>query len=233
MNKYTEIEIPVLALDQPWAWLVIRPDCIAPNLRQELYKNKEIKDFENRSRSTNFRGWIGVHANKTQSETNYNHLVRIIKNCYPSIPIPQHHQIKRGGIIGRVYIDSVHLPSKKNMGWRISGDYGYKLSDSRPLSFLATKGQQGIFYRTVDRKWWDNDENMWIQRNENLESLFQKLPVRHLEYLKMICAGKPVPEKPKLPLVSLRMMGFDIQKTSDGLLQIPDHIKTAVNDWGT
>ena len=57
-----------LSIRQPWAWLIVRPDVADQATRAQLRTWRCIKDVENRTWSTGFRGRFLVHAGKTYTQ---------------------------------------------------------------------------------------------------------------------------------------------------------------------
>jgi hypothetical protein len=109
-----------LSLKQPWAWLVVHG----------------IKDIENRSWKTNYRGKILIHASKKYDKNAAEWLEKKgITLIYPE-------NLKMGGIVGEVEI--VNCLKKSNSKW-FEGPYGFVLKNARPLPFLEMKGKLGIF----------------------------------------------------------------------------------------
>jgi len=116
-----------ISIQQPWAWLIVQG----------------FKDVENRTRKTNFRGEILVHASK--HKPTYVQW-KIFKEAfrmewYGKIKLPDFEQMYFGGIIGKTEI--IDCVSNSNSQW-FEGPYGYILSNSKPLPFIPCKGQVTI-----------------------------------------------------------------------------------------
>ncbi|BAW27543.1 hypothetical protein [Pseudomonas putida] len=129
-----------LAIKQPWAWMIIRPDLTGVMARKIATASGEIKDLENRTWHTNFRGRFLVHASKglTRQEywTAYDFAVHL------GVIAPPMEELQRGGIIGSVeLVDSV---DDSDSDWYM-GEKGFVLRDPRPLPFIPLKGQLGFF----------------------------------------------------------------------------------------
>lgn len=107
-----------LSIQQPWAWAIIHAG----------------KDIENRSWVTGVRGRILIHAGKKLDHDG----VGFMRNR--GIILPSMFDI--GGIVGSVEIAGcvISSPSK----W-FFGPFGFVLLDSRPLPFMAVRGQLGFF----------------------------------------------------------------------------------------
>lgn len=129
-----------LAIKQPWAWMIIRPDLTGVMARKIATASGEIKDLENRTWHTNFRGRFLVHASKglTRQEywTAHDFAVHL------GVIAPPMEELQRGGIIGSVeLVDSV---DDSDSDWYM-GEKGFVLRDPRPLPFIPLKGQLGFF----------------------------------------------------------------------------------------
>ena len=111
--------VKTISIRQPWAHLIVLG----------------IKDIENRSWKTKYRGRILIHA-----------ALKIDWDAVKVLNIPESewHIFKknRGGIIGETeIIDCVTQSSSK---W-FEGPFGFVLTNSKPLPFTKIKGKLGIF----------------------------------------------------------------------------------------
>lgn len=109
-----------LSIRQPWAWLIV----------------SGIKDIENRSRKTNFRGQFLIHASQTIDTSAY---ISLFKQ---GVFLPEIKRLITGGIIGIATIEDCVTEHKSK--W-FTGPYGYVISNSRPVKFFQIKGQQWFF----------------------------------------------------------------------------------------
>jgi hypothetical protein len=116
-----------LSIRQPWAWLIVHG----------------VKDVENRTWRTNFRGRFLVHAGIRFDEDGHrriwaSHELRAVLPT--SFPRPDAFQ--RGGIVGEaVLIDCVEAhPSR----W-FSGPVAFVLVEQRPLPFVECRGMLNFF----------------------------------------------------------------------------------------
>ncbi|EMO30090.1 hypothetical protein LEP1GSC170_1451 [Leptospira interrogans serovar Bataviae str. HAI135] len=130
--------LKVLSIRQPWAWLIIRPDITDPELRIRAFDNKEIKDIENRTRKTNFRGRFLIHASL---KFDYEGLEFIQQN-YGLCKEMKPESFIRGCIIGYSILSDCVTESKSRF---FVGKYGYVLRDSMPISPFPYKGRLGFF----------------------------------------------------------------------------------------
>jgi hypothetical protein len=110
-----------LSIRQPWASLIIAG----------------IKNIENRSWSTSYRGKILVHASlKVDKEG-----MGIAKQLLGSGFVKAIHDYT-GGVIGEVEI--IDCVKHSNSDW-FEGPYGFVLRNAKILPFRPYKGQLGIF----------------------------------------------------------------------------------------
>lgn len=134
-------ELPTLALSiqQPWAWLIIRPDIIDPAERAAAYASGLIKDIENRTWTTQIRGRVLVHVGKKVDAEAYSFLARE----FPHIVVPHLDELPTGGVVGSVVITDCVQGSTSR--W-FCGPVGYPLAEARPLPFKAMPGKLRFFH---------------------------------------------------------------------------------------
>ena len=97
-----------------------------------------VKDIENRSWPTNYRGPVLIHAAQKVDKKGIE-LVR--KMGLPQIMIDTMYEYC-GGIIGEAEI--VDCVKKSDSQW-FEGPYGFVLKNAKVLPFKVCKGQLGIF----------------------------------------------------------------------------------------
>ena len=115
-----------LSIRQPWASLIMRAG----------------KDIENRNWPTKFRGRVLVHAAKGCTRAEWEGAIEFAEDVLDRPIKADLKTIARGGIIGSVEIvDCVRASSSP---WFV-GDYGFVLSEPRPLPFLPWRGELGFF----------------------------------------------------------------------------------------
>lgn len=136
-----------LSIRQPWAWLIIRPDLVDPDVRARAAARGEIKDFENRDWATKYRGRILVHAAMGMTRAEWEDAMATARHCgVPAAMLEQHagfKQLLRGGIVGSVEIADC-VECLEPSGW-LFGKYGFVLRNAQPLPFTPWKGQLGFF----------------------------------------------------------------------------------------
>ena len=109
-----------LSIKQPWAWLIVNG----------------VKDVENRSWPTRFRGVFAVHAGKVFDDKGY----RWVKDFYQGLP--RLSEFEFGGIVGMAeVVDCVRSLESR---W-FFGPYGFVLRNARPMAFVPMRGQLGFF----------------------------------------------------------------------------------------
>lgn len=116
-------ELPALAIRQPYAWLVVNG----------------IKDIENRSRRTHYRGRVLIHASLNEDLLFGDSLDLLSKRA--GIKFPQSFQV--GGVVGVAEI--VGCERSHGSNWKEPSSWGWILANARPLSFRPCKGALGFF----------------------------------------------------------------------------------------
>jgi hypothetical protein len=100
---------------------------------QQPYADKIIfdgKDIENRTKRTNFRGTVAIHAS-----------LKLHSNAKLSNKVVE--EMVRGAIIG--VVDVVDCVEKHKSRW-FGGPYGYVLKNPRPLKEpIPCKGKPGVW----------------------------------------------------------------------------------------
>lgn len=127
---YPDLPVKAISIRQPWAALIIYGG----------------KDIENRSRRTNFRGSVALHASMTIEGDIVFDLENALHPCtgrlFRSDAVERRRHLVTGGIVGVAdVIDCVdHYPSE----W-FFGPYGYVLANARPVDFIPCPGALGLF----------------------------------------------------------------------------------------
>jgi hypothetical protein len=105
----------ILSVRQPWAALIVNG----------------IKDVENRTWLTRYRGPVLVHASQRADDITADEIERRFGVRLPS-------DLLGGGIVGMTEIvDCARLHASK---WYAPGHYAFVLANSRPLPFVRWKG---------------------------------------------------------------------------------------------
>ncbi|WP_321820846.1 MULTISPECIES: ASCH domain-containing protein [unclassified Burkholderia] len=135
-----------LSIRQPWPWLITRPDLVDEAARAEARAIGAMKDIENRTWRTNFRGRILIHASKSMTRADYADARDSLEYLdLAEIPLPSFEQLQRGGIVGVATIDDCVPSSQRSSRWHIEGCFGFHLVDVKPLPLLPCKGELQIF----------------------------------------------------------------------------------------
>ena len=120
-----------LSIRQPWASLILRG----------------MKDVENRSWRTSFRGRLFIHAAVTMTAADYFDALHFMTLRFGRgqalLMLPAKHNLPRGGIIGSVTVSDI--VSASDSKW-FTGPFGWVMRDPRQCEFHSTRGRLGIFH---------------------------------------------------------------------------------------
>lgn len=125
-TDHTRKTITALSIRQPWAWLIMHAG----------------KDIENRSWSTNYRGWFAIHAASGMTLREYYEARIFVSRIRPDLDFPAFKALDRGGIVGKARITGCVRESESP--W-FFGPFGFQLNDVVPLPFAPCKGALGFF----------------------------------------------------------------------------------------
>ncbi|WP_254668213.1 ASCH domain-containing protein [Hydrogenophaga sp. PML113] len=157
LPEATEILAPethiALSIRQPWAWLIVRPDLIGTERAAAVHAGV-LKDIENRSWPTRFRGRFLIHAAQSLTRAQYNAAAQVLREArrvdlteadMPRIELPPLQELQRGGIVGHATLVQCVPHSERQSRWHMQGHHGFKLQDAQPLPFRPLKGRLGFF----------------------------------------------------------------------------------------
>jgi hypothetical protein len=116
-------KLPALSIRQPYAWLIANG----------------IKDIENRSRRTLYRGPVLIHAGLSREELAGDFTERLD----PTSSVSWAQTYDFGGIVGVAEI--VDCVRKSGSPWKHPASWGWMLTNARPLRFRPCKGALGFF----------------------------------------------------------------------------------------
>jgi hypothetical protein len=116
-------ELPALSVWQPWAWLIA----------------SGLKDIENRTRRTHYRGSLLIHAGLSLDSYTEENVDWLNKNFGIRIPM----NLDTGGIIG--VVDVVDCVEHHESLWFNKGNFAWVLANPRQLNFRPCKGALGLF----------------------------------------------------------------------------------------
>lgn len=129
-----------LSIRQPWAWAIINAG----------------KDIENRSWRTKYRGPVCIHAAKGMTLGEWDEAGYFMFRTLGIIP-PQKPDVHMGGIIG--VVDIIDCVSQSESPW-FFGDYGFVLTNHRPVDFIPCRGKLGFFdWRSPE---WEEPEGTMV-----------------------------------------------------------------------
>ena len=136
-----------LSIRQPWAFMIVRPDLVGTVERASAFAAGEIKDIENRTWPTNFRGRVLIHASKGMTRDEWDDAWYFYANIFDSPETEfmkrlTFHNIERGGIVGSVEI--VDCVTRYDSSW-FMGIYGFVLRNPIVLPFRPCRGALGFF----------------------------------------------------------------------------------------
>jgi hypothetical protein len=134
-----------LSIQQPWSWLITNPDILTAC-------NIPIKNIENRSWATDWRGDLLLHAGVTvdgdlftKGQLDYEYweykFGRAGTMLYAAMP-HRKEDYQRGAIVGRATLNDVVTGSESP--W-FNGPYGFVLENAMPIAPIAYKGALKIF----------------------------------------------------------------------------------------
>jgi len=115
--------LKALSIKQPWAWLIANG----------------YKDVENRSRNTNYRGEILIHASKKFDRQGY----EFVKKNMSYIKMPGEKEFEQGGIVGKATI--YNCTGERTSKWHQFACKGWYLKDMQALPFMPCKGNLIMF----------------------------------------------------------------------------------------
>lgn len=118
-----------LTIRQPWASLIVEAG----------------KDIENRSRATNVRGWVLVHAGLKNDDMEAFYFCKSRADRLPNFGLVAdtlRSRVSSGGIIGAMHITDCVIESASP--W-FTGPFGWVIDRVVKLPFFPCKGAQGWF----------------------------------------------------------------------------------------
>lgn len=122
----------VLSIRQPWAWLIANG----------------LKDIENRTWKTHFRGEFLIHAGLTMTKADYEETLEFAHLLSRSHPFPEEtvlparDELARGCIVGIAEI--TNCVQRSSSPW-FFGKHGFVIKNARPLKPITCLGQLGFF----------------------------------------------------------------------------------------
>lgn len=134
-----------ISIRQPWAWLILRPDLVGAARLKAIARN-ELKDIENRSWPTRFRGRVLIHASKGMTRAEYEDAQDPLwSSGGPTIELPPFEELQRGGIVGTVTIDDCVAAERRESWWHMGGCFGFHMVNAKAIPLIPCKGALGFF----------------------------------------------------------------------------------------
>lgn len=115
-----------LSIRQPWAWLIAYG----------------LKDIENRTWPTHFRGRFLIHASRGMTRAEYDGARFFAHRIRPHMMFPDLTAFERGGIVGEAEL--VDCVTDSGSPW-FCGPIGFVLRNAKPLPFRPYTGALGFF----------------------------------------------------------------------------------------
>lgn len=134
MNQINALPTVALSIRQPWAWLIVNG----------------LKDVENRTWATPYRGPLLIHAGKTLRPADYDAAMLFIEAFVnPDLvhQVPDMGELPLGGFVGvATLVDCVRASSSP---WFTGADtedgHGFVMDAPLVIDFLPWKGRLGFF----------------------------------------------------------------------------------------
>lgn len=126
----TEGPMKALSIRQPWAWLIAQG----------------IKDVENRTWATKYRGSFLIHASKNFDKKAFDIMMsnRCIPGLFCKCDMPKNEKdFETGGIVGIAFITDVL--QKSHLFWHEQGKHGFVIQKARAVEFIELPGRLGFF----------------------------------------------------------------------------------------
>ena len=155
MAKKSKIEsVKVLSVRQPWASLIAAG----------------IKDVENRTWSTPYRGILYIHASQRFDRDGYDFQAEsseVIFGCPPDDILRSPGEFIRGALIARVVVRDVIMYDEsiedQLSPWHDEDAYGWYLVDPEQVEPIELKGRLGLFSVDLD----PNQVEIWNPEEED------------------------------------------------------------------
>ncbi len=116
--------LKAISVSQPWAWLIANG----------------YKDLETRTRATEYRGPVLIHANQNMDSMKFTVRDTLIGK-FGIKDLAEEYDT--GGIIG--VVDIVDCVKTSKSPWHKKGTWSYVFANPRVLPYLECKGSAGFF----------------------------------------------------------------------------------------
>jgi hypothetical protein len=125
--------LKVLSIQQPWTWLIANG----------------LKDIENRTWDTSYRGPLLLHAGKSvDKDAFYNgelfvpYWRHIAQDAVVAVMPRRQEEYQTGGIVGIALLSDC---VRRHPSTWFRGPIGFVLANARPLPFTEVRGQRYLF----------------------------------------------------------------------------------------
>lgn len=129
-ERYKGLGWRMLSVRQPWAWAIVNG----------------LKDVENRTWSTGYRGPLVIHAGKQPYE-DYLGACDDIERISGYVP-PHHEKLPFGAIVGLTYV--IGCDRERVSPWCIDGHVFWRLAQSCVWPAIPWQGAQGLIQLNED-----------------------------------------------------------------------------------
>lgn len=136
-----------ISIRQPWAWLIVRPDLQGEG-RAAAVASGVLKDIENRTWATRYRGRVLIHAAQGMTRLEYLQVEAYLSSPglqELGIQLPSRESLMRGGIVGIATLADCLHPARRQSAWHMQDQNGFQLTDAQPLPFSPLRGSLGLF----------------------------------------------------------------------------------------
>lgn len=118
-----------LSIRQPWAWLITHG----------------LKDVENRTWPTRFRGNVLIHAAKRMTQAEFDNAIAFASSIGADVSkvMTNTYKLERGGIVGVATIADCLRDSTSP--WQMPNCWGFRIANAKPLPLIPCKGALGFF----------------------------------------------------------------------------------------
>lgn len=119
-----------ISIQQPWAELIVRG----------------IKDIENRTWTTTYRGPLAIHAGlKPRPSANLERWTEVMEGrpAVRAILESDGKQFPRGGLVG--VVDLVEIWSDHDSPWAVEDQFHWEFKSPRRCKFVPMKGNLGLW----------------------------------------------------------------------------------------
>ena len=140
------ISVMAICIQQPWAWLMTRPDLHGEH-RAQAIREGVIRDLENRFRESTRRGEIFIRTPAKLSAYEYSRAARLVQSLnragVPVGDLPPVAQLQQSAVIARSVLTECVSFENRRSRWHF-GRYALVFADTTPIEpvpFTARRPQ--------------------------------------------------------------------------------------------